>query len=238
MKNLTLSISRICLLSLFVTLFSCSSIAQKGSGNVIKKNVDVSNFDGIKIGGAYEVYLRQGDKEEVTIVADDNIMENIIVYVKDGELRIKHEQDIKNPTELKAYITVKYLKSIDISGACELEGKNTIVSKELTINASGASDLELAVRCTGLILETSGASELEISGDTKSLGIEASGASTIEAEDLTSEMAMVKGSGASTIKVFASGTLGAKASGASTIHYTCTGEVTINESGAGSIKKR
>ena len=237
MKNLTLSITKISLLSFFLALISCSAIAQKGSGEVIKKTFQVESFDGIKIGGAYEVLLRQGENQDITLVTDDNIMENIRVTVTDGVLKVKSKTDMNNPTELKIYITVKDLNSIAISGACEIVGKNTIVTKNISIKTSGASEVEMSIRCSGLKIASSGASELKLSGNTEVLEIETSGATTIKAEGLTSNQAFVESSGASTVKLDVSESLDAKASGASTILYRGNPKVISNESGASNIKK-
>lgn len=237
MKNLSFSTSKLSLLILFITVFSFSTFAQKGSGDVIKKTFKVDNFHGLKIGGAFDVYLRQGDKQDVTLVADDDIMENLKATVSGGILKIKSDYDMKNPTELKAFITVKDLNSIELSGACELEGKNTIITKDLLMKVSGASDAELTVRCSDLRITASGASDLKLSGDAAALEIDASGASTIKAEKLLAAQADIESSGASTVKIDVAESLIAKASGASTILYRGSANVTADESGASDIKK-
>jgi hypothetical protein len=237
MKNLTQTFTKLTLLSLFLALFSFASFAQKGSGEVIKKTFKVDSFDGIKIGGAFNVYLRQGDVQDVTLVTDDNIMDNLKVTVSGGVLKIKSDYDMNNPTELKAFITVKDLNSLELSGACEVEGKNTIVSKNLSLKVSGASDVEIAVRCSALKIFASGASDLKLSGDASLLEIDASGACTIKAEKLAANQATIESSGASTVKVDVTEALDAKASGASSILYRGSAKVTANESGASDIKK-
>lgn len=237
MKNSPQFFAKITILSIFLALFSMSSCAQKGSGNVTKKTYEVDSFDGLKIGGAFFVYLRQGDKQDVTLVTDDNIMENLEVTVNDGILKIKSGYEIKNSTELKAFITIKDLNSLELSGACNLEGKNTIVTKNLKMKVSGASDVEMSVRCSDLNIAASGASDLKLSGDAAVLEIDASGASTIKAQDLTANQAKIESSGASTVKVNVNESLDAKASGASTILYNGKAKVTSNASGASDVKK-
>ncbi len=237
MKILTQSFTKITLLSLFVALFSISSFAQKGNGDVIKKTFKVESFYGLKIGGAFFVYLRQGEKHGVTLVTDANIMENLEVTVNGGVLKIRNDYDMKNPTELKAFVTVKDLNNLELSGACTLEGKNTIVTENLIMKVSGASDIELAVRCSDLKISASGASDLKLTGDAAVLEIDASGASTIKAEKLLAGQAQIVGSGAATVKIDVTESLDAKASGASTILYRGNASITMNESGASDIKK-
>ncbi len=66
------------------TLFLAASIlaagiatAQKetieGNGNLVTKEVPVMAFESLKASGVYELKLSQGDKEAVTIEADENL---------------------------------------------------------------------------------------------------------------------------------------------------------------------
>ena len=71
MKNLTLFFGRTIAISLIAIFGTTSLYAQKGSGNVIKESRNVGSFNALKVGGAFDVYLRMGDKEDVTVVADD-----------------------------------------------------------------------------------------------------------------------------------------------------------------------
>ena len=96
----------------------------KGDGNVVKQERDVSNFKGIDVGGAFKVFLTQGDTEKLVLEADQNLMDVIETDVRAGVLRIKTSEDINNATELNVYITFKDLNELDISGACDLMGEN------------------------------------------------------------------------------------------------------------------
>jgi len=237
MKNLLRILSKaIFTLAISLTFVSCA-FGQKGNGNVIKQDRVVDNFTAIEVGGAFDVYLRQGDKDEVTVVTDDNLMDLITTNVSGGTLRIKSKKDINKPTELKVYVTVTNLKSLEASGASNVTGKNTINSQDLMIELSGASDLELEVSCKNLMIDASGASDAKLRGSAGNAEIDASGASTIIAMKLNTRNALIDASGASTVKVAVSENLEADSSGASSILYKGDPHVSSNVSGAGTIKK-
>ena len=69
-------------LLLFITLSSSGCMYMggiKGNGNVVKETREVSSFDGIKVGGAFNVYLSQSGTESLTIEADENLLPVILI---------------------------------------------------------------------------------------------------------------------------------------------------------------
>lgn len=237
MKTLHFSLFKTFAVGAMVFFLTLSTFAQKDNDGIVKQNYDLSAFNKIEVGGAFEVYIRQGDEADLTIIADEKTLDKTKVKVSDGTLLLKTEGYMTNPKELKAYITVKDLVGLDISGACEVEGKNTIVALNLNIETSGAANISMALRCRELEINSSGASEITLTGDVEYLEANTSGASTLRAEKLLAETAFVESSGASTIKVDVTKSLDARASGASSILYNSKGEVNLNSSGASDIKK-
>ena len=237
MKNLISTLSKTVLTAALTLLFVNSVNAQSGSGNVIKEDRSIGTFNALEVGGAFEVYLRQGDKEAITVVTDDNLIEVITTEVRSGTLEIGLSKNIKNATELKIFITVRSLNSLDISGACSVTGKNTLTATDFSMDLSGASDVELEINCTNLEIEASGASDVKIGGEVTNFQADASGATTLNALKLNTTNAEVDASGASTVKVSVSGNLEAESSGASSILYKGNPNISKEVSGAGTIKK-
>jgi len=232
---------------MFVVLFtmmsglvaSCNIIGGVyGDGKVVKETRTVPSFNGIDISGAFQIYLKQGDIEEVVLEADDNIMPLIRTHVVGGTLRIGIEQPIRHVTVLKAYITVKDLKSIDVSGAVDLETVNQIKASELSIEASGASDSKMDISVERLKLDCSGASKFRFSGTATTVDMELSGASDIFAFELLAENYNVDISGAGDARINVSKRIRAEISGAGSIRYKGSpSEIDQSVSGAGSIKR-
>ncbi|MGZ7107850.1 MAG: GIN domain-containing protein, partial [Methanobacterium sp.] len=67
----------IVLLLLAVIAASGCTNQSTGSGKVINQTRDVASFNQIDFNGAGELIITQGDKESVTVQADDNLMNNI-----------------------------------------------------------------------------------------------------------------------------------------------------------------
>lgn len=202
--------------ALLSTTTSYGQIGEKGNGNIVKKQREVENFNAIDVGGAFNIFLTQGDDHSLFIETDENLQERIKTEVKDGELFIT-SKFIRKASLLNIYVSTPELNSISISGAAEMKNKATLGVDYLSIDQSGASELDIEVNAKEITASTSGASELELKGITEDLLIDASGASSVNAKELATENAIVESSGSSRVKVNVSGSLTKSTSGASSI---------------------
>ncbi len=209
-----------------------------GNGNVVKQDRTLSSFNGLDVGGAFRVYLIQGDKEMVTVETDENLMDVIKTEVRGNTLYISTREDIRESKALNLYITFKELKSMDISGACKLSAEDKLNFGGLELDVSGASDFDLKMSAQNLDLDFSGASQVTLYGNAESAKLDLSGASKMDASELETGNFSADVSGASAGKIFVTGELSADVSGAASLKYKGDPKVTdFDVSGAGSLKK-
>lgn len=210
----------------------------RGNGNVIKQTRELSSFNSLEVGGAFRVYLTQGDKESAVIEADENLMEVIQTEVRGGKLVIHTSEDIQESRALNVYLTFKSLDQLDISGACHLSSENKLTFENLDIECSGASDVELKMSAKDLDLDFSGASQVNLFGNALSVSLDLSGASDLDAIDLEAEKYDADISGASHAKIYVKNELTTDVSGAASLKYKGEPAVVNNDiSGAASVKK-
>ncbi|MEM7105976.1 MAG: head GIN domain-containing protein [Bacteroidota bacterium] len=225
---------------LFVA-FAFNANAQKtkinGSGNVVTENRSVGEFDGISVGGAWNVTLKKGQEGNLEISTDDNIMEHVDTYVKNGRLYVSTKDVyIKNVTRMNIVIHFNDIESIKISGACDFEGEDEIRSKEFSLHSSGASKISLHVNASEFEGKFSGASKAEIEGSAGSARLSMSGAGSFHAYDFKTEDMKAEISGAGSARVHVTNHLDARVSGAGTIKYKGSPDVDKSVSGAGTVK--
>jgi len=210
----------------------------RGDGKVVKQEREISSFDGIDVGGAFEVFLTQGETEKLVIEADENLLDIIDTEVRGGTLNIRTTEDIRESTKLNIYITFKDLEEIDVSGACDMIGENKFKLGDIELDCSGASELELKFSASHVEMDCSGASNAELFGSAQSVNLDLSGASKLDAIDLEVAVYDAEVSGASHGKIFVTEELSVEVSGAAHLKYK--GEPRIKEhdvSGAASLKK-
>lgn len=230
----------ISLIAIFTVTTSCSFAFTgiKGDGNVVKQERNVGPFSGIDVGGAFKVYLTQGDQEKVVVEADENLMDVIETEVHGGTLKISTKEDIRDSKALNIYITFKTLHELEVSGACHLTGENKFSLGDLELDCSGASDVVLKFSAESVEMDCSGASKVELYGSAEKVELDLSGASSLDAFEFEANKLEADVSGASHGRMTVKETLSADVSGAAGFKYK--GEPTINDidvSGAGSLKK-
>jgi hypothetical protein len=210
--------------------------------NAIEK--PAKNFHGISVSNAFDIYLVQDNEEAVAVSAASlHDRDLITVEVKNGILYIGLEKKAwkwkQGNKKLKAYISIKQIDKLTISGACDLYLAGTLKADVLSINQSGASDFKQGkLDVNKLNIELSGASDMKVSGRVVQAKIEASGASSFKGYDLVTETCDITASGASDIKITVNKELTAHASGASDIRYLGEGVIKeIRSTGASHISK-
>ncbi len=199
---------------------------------------NVSGFSAITIGGALEVYMKQGNTEGVELEGED--LESIITEVSGGTLRInrKGKKWGWNVKKVTAYITYKSIDRLAVSGASDVESEGTITAKDFDLELQGASSVSLRIETGELKGDVQGASKAKIKGRCNNQDIVIQGASKYDAEDLESKDVYIRSSGASTAYIRATGELDARAGGASTIRYGGNPErVNVDSSGASTVKR-
>lgn len=228
-------------LLLLITLSSSGCMYMSGidgNGNVVKESRDVSSFDAIKVGGAFNVFLSQGNSESLTIEADENLMPIIESKIKGGTLVISSKENIRDSKKLNIYITFKNIDKLNISGACDLVSDGMLTFSTLKFNGSGASEIEMELTADILLCDYSGASEIEFSGTVEQCEIEISGAADLKAYELICKTMELDISGAADAKVHATKSLKVEASGAASVRYMGNPNIDQHVSGAGSVRKK
>ena len=218
---------------------SCRMIGgTNGDGNVLKETRKVGSFNTIEVSGAFDIIIKQGAAEEVTIETDQNILPIIRTDVVGNTLKIETKKPIHHTTVLKVYVTVKDLKMIDVSGAVDIQTDGRLTVPELSIDGSGASDAKMDIAVQKLILDCSGASKLRFSGTAGEVKMDLSGASDIFGYELIAENYDIDISGAGNAQINVSKKLRAEISGAGSVNYKGSPtDIDQSVSGAGSIKK-
>lgn len=236
------SLVKIGILSLVIVVFTTNTTQARknkvwGNGDVVKETRDVRSFDAIDVSSSFKVELTQSDEESLVIEADENILEHIYTEVIGGTLKIYTKGNIRKVNTMRAYISFKNIDEIELSGACIVKGMNKMKFSDFTIDASGASEVELSLTANRIRLDLSGSTEIDFAGYADELAIDASGASDIRAFDFEVKDCLVDASGASTIKVFVTENLEVESSGATTVKYKGRPSIDIDASGASSVKR-
>jgi hypothetical protein len=228
---------------LLIITSACAQTTKKMVFDGAAEDRKLSGFTAINLSNAFDVYISQGTSDAVAVSKSDaSGTSNIITNVSGGVLYISYRykgwswSSLRN-NKLKAYITVKDLQKLTVSGACNVSFVDPITSDRLLVSVSGASDIEGPVKVNSLKVGASGASNISLSGTATETDFNISGACSIKSLDLITDNCAVVASGASSIRLTINKYLKANVSGASDIRYKGTvGRFETKTNGASDIK--
>lgn len=212
-----------------------------GSGNVITKDIEVSDFNKISLSGMGNLIIQQGDEESLTIEAEDNIIGEIIAEVKDNTLDIRYKRTglfswLINPTrDVDFNIKVKDIGGINISGSGTVTA-DKIKTDSLNITISGSGKVDLGIQAKTLKSNVSGSGSFNLSGQVDSQELSISGSGKYRAKDLKSKKAVIgiSGSGKAEINTQA---LDVTISGSGDVFYLGDPKITQKISGSGKLEQ-
>ena len=231
------------LITLFTGLFANAQPEEKTV--VYDANAEVRTvepFTGIKVSNAFAVYVSQGTENAVAVsINDADQLKNIKTEVKNCILHISIQSSAWkafNGKSPKAYITVKDLQRLEVSGASLVRFTDKMNLTQLKVDLSGASSVKGELAVGSLSVDQSGASLFSVSGTATEARIEVSGASSFKSYELIIDNCKADISGASSAQVTVTKELKAEASGASSFRFKGNPPVKdTHTSGASAIKQ-
>ncbi|WP_412467375.1 head GIN domain-containing protein [Pedobacter sp. KLB.chiD] len=188
------------------------------------KSFTAKNFNSIGVSSGIDLYLTQGNSENINIKSDSGTLKDIVVEQNGSSITIKFKDGInwggmfKNRT-IKAYVSFKTLNAIAASGGSDVFTQNQIKTDKLAVRSSGGSDLKLNVVCKDLSIQSSGGSDIDLKGKAENMTIQSSGGSDIDAYELITDYAKVQASGGSDVNLYVNKGLEASASGGGDVSY-------------------
>ena len=194
--------------------------AIQGSGVAKTETRDVAEFTKVELTGSPDVTITIGDKQSLTIEADDNILPLLTTEVKNGKLVIGSQQNTSySPkTDIKITITV-----------AKLEGASVVGSGDIKASGVKADTFEASV---------TGSGDLDVSGEADSLKATVRGSGDLDATKLAAEQATVTVQGSGDAKVHATKSLDARIEGSGDVQYTGNpSDVHEQVQGSGSVRK-
>ncbi|OEK02244.1 hypothetical protein BFP97_12270 [Roseivirga sp. 4D4] len=234
MKNLKMKSLRLSLMAVAMLMFSTLAFAQD------RETINVRDFDGLSVSSSFVVEISVGNEVSLEIEIDDEYRDALIAEVRGGTLVIGLENNRRNRRmreSPRAYITVKELNKIHLSGAANLRTRDIIKSDDMELHLSGASVVNMELETGDFSFEASGASVVTIQGSAKTQKIRMSGSSIYSAYDFETTDADIRVGGACSIKVYVTDQLDVRASGASNVRYKGGASVDSDTSGASSVRK-
>lgn len=210
----------------------------QGIGPVVSQTRTVGTFTGIDLRSDADIVVSLGDKPEVKVEAQQNILDILRTDVHGESLRIEYvgNPNIGNHELVKIYVTTPMLRETNVSGSGSISSAATWKSETLHGDISGSGNLDLRVSGTRDVNVTvSGSGGVNLAGDAVGSTLNISGSGNFRSFDLSAQDVNVSISGSGSADVTASRKLSASISGSGSVRYRGTPTVKSHITGSGSV---
>ena len=164
---------------------------------------DYTGFSKVVVDGGFSVAIEYGDRPEVSVTVDDNLVKEHLKVELDGDTLHLGLAPLwrYHDVTLRARVVIPRLTGLDASGASTVVVAKFGSGDPLLLKSSGASEVHLALRRVGVVTldvsgaghvdggarmeelagSVSGAGAIALTGAAQTLKLDASGGSTLRA---------------------------------------------------------
>lgn len=202
-------------------------------GQVTKKVLELPEFKSIYVNSNYTVYLKQTNKQEVTVEALTEIFSASDIKVVEGVLMVNIERkpeapnkslwakidDIKlNPT-MKLYVTMKNVEELQVNGGGKIIAENSLATGNIKLAVNGNGSMDVDIKGDLVKADVTGSGSIALRGYATSMDALISGAGTINAYNCPMESAKVRVSGSGICELNVTNTIDAIVAGSGLVKH-------------------
>lgn len=193
----------------------------KGNGNVVTVTRTTSDYDGIGVGGSFDVILVKGKEGKITIEGEENIIPYIETEVKGNTLKIKYRKNTNIRTTRKLTITVPYedIDLVSLGGSGNITCKGTLKVNDLKTSLGGSGNITLKVDADEVTANIGGSGNIKLEGFSNQFTCSIAGSGSIKAYGLETDDLSATIAGSGSIRTTVKTKIKAKVVGSGSIYY-------------------
>jgi Putative auto-transporter adhesin, head GIN domain len=212
-----------------------------GSGRMVEEERQPGAFTAVRSDGAIDLTIVQGDSEKVRVRLDDNLIDQLLTVVEQGELvvRFKPGARVNTGKSPQVRVQVRELKAVSNHGSGDITF-GPFKAGQLAVSLHGSGDLNaLQLQADEVQITIAGSSDVRLGGQTNRLSISVSGSGDVHAEAMLAEHVKVSIRGSGDARVTANKSLAVSIAGSGDVRYGGQAlAVTSNVAGSGSVRRR
>ena len=235
-----------------IVLAALTSMGQLSLAQTTKKVLELPEFKGIYVNSNYTVYLKQTNKQEVTVEALTEIFSVTDIKVENGILMVNIERKPDNPNKslwakiddvkfnptMKLYVSVKNVNDLQVNGGGKIVSENSIATDYVSVGVSGNGSMDVDLKGNTIKAEVSGSGTLTLRGYATSIDAQVSGTGGLNAFNCVLETAKAKVSGSGECQLNVTNTLDALVLGSGKVkHKGNTKSAQKKIYGSGSVER-
>ncbi|NJN49937.1 MAG: DUF2807 domain-containing protein [Polaribacter sp.] len=140
-----------------------------GNGNMISENRTVSNFDGIGVGGSFDVVLVKGKEGNIVLEGESNILPYVETTIENNTLQIKFKKNTNIKTTKNLTVTVSFdaISKVSLGGSGNLSSSEIIKGSNFNASIGGSGNIDLEVDVDEISSSIGGSGSINLKGKAK-----------------------------------------------------------------------
>ena len=231
---------------LIITFWGCSDPESfdciKSKGDIVFKEIEVEDYEKIKVMDEADIILRNGSKSKLVLEAGENVISKITFDQNGKTLDIYNSNYcnwMRKSGNPKIYINLAGLKRLFLYDYSNLMIEDTLRFDDLYIYTDGTGDVEITIDAKKLKVYSKFINEYKISGTVNQLSVTFVNDSQFDGRDLIAENVEIDHDGTNIIEVFPVKALKGTITSYGDIYYHNTPEILdIEITGEGKLIKK
>ncbi len=219
-----------------ITALSIAAFAK----DVSEQSRDVSSFSEVALKGSMDAEIKVGSEFSVRVVADSDIIDNVLTEVRGGTLYLEMERgSYRNIKKLDVFITVPKLEGLGIYGSGDVDVDGAKSDKfELDLKGSGDATFENS-KFGEIEIDLAGSGNIRLDGSCEDLTLDLRGSGDVSARKMECASAEVDLKGSGDISFYASKNVSVSLRGSGDIDvYGRPDSIKSNVRGSGDVNVR
>ena len=204
-------------------------------GPLVSQSLTLDPFTGIKNETSVEVFIRQGDQQEIIVEGKEDAIEELELDVDNGVWEIEFDRCVRDLDGMQIFITIPELRKVYSSGSGDIMGENLFITEDLDFQLSGSGDVRIEVEADDIDVKVSGSGDLIIDGQADESVYRLTGSGDVQAFGLQTRTADINISGSGGTEVNVKDALKVRISGSGDVRYIGTPTIDVNITGSGDL---
>jgi hypothetical protein len=212
----------------------------QGSGKIQHQARDVAHFDGVAMSLPGNVEIRSGgEREGLTIDADDNLLPLIETVVEDGTLKIRAKRNVNLRTRnLKVVVQARSVDRLVLGGSGNIDA-DVVRGGRVKFDVGGSGAIKVhRIEGESVNVALGGSGDLKVlDGTARSTSISIGGSGTVDLAHVRTENASVTVAGSGNVTLWVRDSLSLTVAGSGDVGYYGDPQVTKSVVGSGNVRR-
>ncbi len=191
----------------------------EGNKVTVEEMREVDYFHSIEARSNVNVFIKQDTIQSVKVIADENIINNIITIVSNGILRINTNERIKRAKKHDVYVTLDSLNFIYSSNGANIKSEDTIVLNTINFDVAKGGRITITLISNLINAEIYSGGITRLDGCSEKCYLDLQSGSIVDAEDMEIDYLDIEAAAGSIVNLGDVKLIDVKASSGSIINY-------------------